>query len=69
MTLSQTATWSIVEVEQEIIMTDQIKFIVVSKGDRKAEVIIQNEDGSRETRHLLLTHNGWTDRLGNGYNI
>ena len=49
-----------------------MKIQLISKGTRKAEVIVteDTEYGKvRTTRHLLLKGGEWTDKLGNKYTL
>jgi hypothetical protein len=46
-----------------------MNFKLVSKGKKKAEVIVKHENGQSETRHLEFRHGKWMDRLGNEYDL
>ena len=46
-----------------------MKHKLISRGSRKAEIIIIHDNGSRETRHLLYKADRWVDKQGNTYRI
>ena len=46
-----------------------MNFTLISKGTRKAEIVIRHAGGGSLTRHLLLTPKGWTDAEGTVYDI
>jgi len=42
---------------------------VISKGSRKAQVVIHPEGGGTQTVHLRLKGGKWVDRKGNVYTL